>query len=426
MKIFSQTLSTCLCLALSVFLVACTTSSGNKVAQKQTTYQPPYRYDAGNNQNIAKSRLETQPLPPVLPLRQGAGMNPLMPAPVTVAAASGKTKVALLLPLSGSNAGLGQAMLNAAQQAVFDTAGDNFQLQPRDTAAEGGAENAARMALRDGAQLIIGPLFASDIAAVKRVADVSGVQLLPLSTDTSLATHGVYVMGLAPPAQVERVVAYASRQGAHHFAALMPSDAYGLLVGHAFEKAVVQNGGAVIDAQYYDPATHDLDSRIKTLAQHKDQIDALFLPESGNDLKTVTDGLTSAGFANNLMHILGTGLWDIARLGTQNPWVVGGWYAAPDPAVRRNFMANYAQTYGQEPPRLATLAYDATALAAVLAKRGGRFDDAALLNPNGFAGVDGVFRLLQSGVVERAMAVNAVTADGPRVVDPAPVSFVGR
>ena len=338
---------------------------------------------------------------------------------------SGKLKAAILLPLSGKNAALGQAMLNAAQQAVFDAAGNNFELQPHDTDASGGAERAAQAAFNDGAQLIIGPLFAADVPDVKLVAQVSGLQILPLSTDTTLAERGVYVMGLAPGAQVERVMTYAMARGVHRFAALVPSTPYGNLVGQIFLNSAPQHGASVVDIETFDPAAHNLDQKIKVLAAHRDQIEALFLPESGNDLKNVADQLTAAGFDAAHVHILGTGLWDVPGIGSISPLLIGGWYAAPDPATRRNFVASYKVVYGQEPPRLATLAYDATALAAVLAKHNTRYDEAALTNPNGFAGLDGIFRLLPSGVVERALAVNEVTADGARVIDTAPTSFVG-
>jgi ABC-type branched-subunit amino acid transport system substrate-binding protein len=164
--------------------------------------------------------------------------------------------------------------------------------------------------------------------------------------------------------------------------------------------------------------------RAKALGTQHDHIDALFLPESGSDLKTIADQCGAAGFDPAHTHILGTGLWDVPALAKQSSFLVGGWYAAPDPAARRAFVASYTAAYGQEPPRLATLAYDATALAAVIAKHGERYDEATLTNPNGFAGLDGIFRLTPSGAVERALAVNEVTADGARVIDPAPTSFV--
>ena len=390
-----------------------------KAADHSSTYQPYYQAP-DNGQNIALSRVQNAPLPQA----QGIVVPPPAPVAVSAPAAQGKLKVALLLPLSGKNAALGQAMLNAAQQAVFDAAGTDFELQPRDTAREGGAEEAAHAAVAGGASLIIGPLFAADVPAVKLVAQVNGLQILPLSNDTSLAERGVYVMGLAPAAQVERVVAYAAAHGAHSFAALVPATPYGSLVGQVFRDAATQSGANAVDVETFDPAAHDLDERIKTLAVQRDRIDALFLPESDSDLKRVADALTVAGFTPAHTHILGTVLWDVPAVGRQNPLLLGAWFAAPDPALRRNFIASYAAAYGQEPPRLATLAYDATALAAVVAKHGGRYDESALINPNGFAGLDGIFRLMPSGSVERSMAVNEVTQDGARVIDAAPTSFV--
>ncbi len=359
---------------------------------------------------------------------QTAPAKPVSEAPaVPVAALSmpkAKQKAAILLPLSGPHAALGQAMLNAAQQAVFDAAGANFELQPKDTAAAGGAEEAARKAIAEGAQLIIGPLFATDVPAVKHVAQPSGILLLPLSTDTSLAERGVFVMGLAPGAQVQRIVTYAAAQGVHRFAALVPATAYGALVEDVFRRAVVEQGKTLIDIQTYDPKGNDLAERIQALAQQVNDIDALFLPASDAELKKMADPLVAAGLSPPRVRMLGTGLWDTPNLGSQNPFLAGGWYAAPDPALRRTFVSSYKAVYGVEPPRLATLGYDATALASVLAKRGGRYDEASLTNPNGFAGLDGIFRLRASGVVERAMAVLEVTETGAKVVDPAPTSFI--
>ena len=164
---------------------------------------------------------------------------------------------------------------------------------------------------------------------------------------------------------------------------------------------------------------HDLYSR-------REAIDALFLPEGGTELNGILGQLTAAGMDLHVMRVLGTGLWDAPDFAKQNAAAVGGWYAAPDPALRRKFIGTYAATYGQEPPRLATLAYDATALAAVLAKRGASFDQTALTNPNGFAGVDGIFRLSSQGIVERGLAVLEVGTDGSHVIDNAPTTFAAR
>jgi len=382
------------------------------------------------NAGMAPSRLDSQPWPSgmgqPLPPGPSAGMCPqktalFKPAPPVSPAyrepRSGKTQVAILLPLSGKNAGLGLAMLNAAQLAFFDVAGGTFELMPRDTGANAdSAVLAARDAIASGAQLLIGPLFAADVAAIKPVVQTSNVNMLALSTDVSLAEPGVYVMGFAPAPQVERVVAYASRQGVQRFAAIIPGGAYGMLVQRAFESAVRDQRGTIV-------AMAGL-GRIQDILAKREEIGALLLPFGGNELRQIVAQLAAGGFEAGKIHFMGTGLWDEPGLGKDMPLLAGGWFAAAEPEAREAFTKNYVNTYGKEPPRLVTLAYDATALAAVLAQRGGQFDRTALSNPSGFAGLDGVFRLTPQGLAERGLAVNEVTPEGIKVADPSPSTFV--
>jgi ABC-type branched-subunit amino acid transport system substrate-binding protein len=349
------------------------------------------------------------------------------PSPLIPLAPNAKIKVAILLPLSGKNEGLGQAMLNAAQLAVFDVGDSHFELVPKDTGAgDDSAANAAQDAIKFGAKFLIGPVFASNVAAVKPVAGQANVNMLALSTDTTLAGDGVYVMGFAPGAQVERVVAYAHAHGLHRFAGLIPESGYGDLVGDAFARAVARGSDTMVDLERYSPERHDRDDKIKALVAQADHIDALFLPEGGDDLDAITAQLAIDGFDNRKIKLLGTGLWDVDDLGSGAAFLAGGWYAASDPRARQNFVASYRRTYGEDPPRLVTLAYDATALAAVLVKHGGNFDRAALVNPNGFVGVDGIFRLTDQGLVERSLAIDEVTTSGGRMIDPAASTFVGK
>ena len=387
--------------------------------------------DADAHPGFGKGPL-APPEPAPVPAVQSISLPKQQPSdvpqtPLNAAAPTGKTKVAILLPLTGKNATLGQAMLNAAQLAVFDSADTRFELMPRDTGTNTtSAETAARDAVASGAQLLIGPLFAADVPAVHDIGKASTVATLTLSTDTTLAANGLYVMGFAPNAQVERVVAYATSRGLRHFAALIPATPYGALVSSSFSQSALRHGGIVITLETYDPAKRDAAQHIQKIALNRDQIDALFLPLGGTELSHIVSQLNLAGIDSRRMRLLGTGLWDEADLGRQSPYMVGGWYAASDPAGRRSFLSSYHTTYGSEPPRLATLAYDATALAAVLSKRGAAFDTGNLTNPNGFAGLDGIFRLNVSGTVERGLAVNEVTPLGAQVIDPAPKTFAGN
>lgn len=418
---------------MSLALSGCARNSG--FIQRNAWVNPTTWFNKGNlDQKDGSSQTSPDisnikgPLTPPEPAPRTPVEAAVIPGTVlSTAAPAVKIKVALLLPLKGKNAALGQAMQNAAEQAVFDAANSNFELMPRDTGDnEISATSAARDAIASGAQLLIGPVFSTSIPAVKAIAEQSHISMLPLSTDTSFAAPGVYVMGFAPGPQVQRIVNYAASRGLKHFAALIPATPYGKLVGDNFKQAVAHVGGTLVAFETYDPTRHDSDAHIRALALRRDQTDALFLPEGGGDLALIAGQLSSQGFDNNRVRLLGTGLWDVDGLVKQSSFLASGWYAASDPSARQSFAKAYLETHKVEPPRLTTLAYDATALAAVLAKRGAKFDAASLTNPNGFSGLDGIFRLMPDGLVERGLAVNEMTMSGAKVIDPAPSTFAGN
>jgi len=372
-----------------------------------------------------------------------------------------QVKVALLLPLSGANARLGRAMLDAAQMALFDVADGNFQLLPRDTGGTPeGAARAAQAVLGEGAELILGPLLAAEVEAVKPLARDAKVNIVAFSTAEQLAGDGTYLIGFLAKQNIERIAAFAHDRGATKFAALAPSTAYGELVVADLRAAAAATGGELQQVEYYDPAANDLrpvvkrlanfDSRAAALARERKQLeaasdeasklalkrlagrdtsgdtafDAILLPDGGAKLKAVASLLPYYDIDTAKVHLLGTGLWDDPGLAGE-PALVGGWFAAPAPAARSDFEKRFQALYKQAPPRLATLGYDAAALAAVLAQRprDTAFGAASLTDPSGFAGADGIFRFHADGTVERGLAVLQVERGGARVVSPAPETF---
>src|SRR5262249_11047577 len=120
------------------------------------------------------------------PYRQLPPPAPAAPPPAS-AAEPGPAKVALLVPLSGGNAALGQAMLDAAQLALFEAPDDRLTLVPRDTGGNAeGAARAARAVIADGARLILGPLLAAEVDAVKPLARDAHLNIVAFSTVTEL------------------------------------------------------------------------------------------------------------------------------------------------------------------------------------------------------------------------------------------------
>ncbi|WP_247871887.1 penicillin-binding protein activator [Azospirillum sp. TSO35-2] len=343
----------------------------------------------------------------------------------------GPVKVAVLVPLSGQSAAIGQSMLDAAQMALFDMAGDRLELLPRDTkGTPNGAADAARQALADGAKLIIGPLFAADVAAVRPIAQNAGVDVLAFTNDSAQAGNGTYVMGFVPADQVNRVAGFARSQGVTRFTVLAPRSPYGDAVVNAMQAAGPRLGTAVTQVERYDANVTDLSQPARQVAQEAPLPQAVMLAEGGPRAQGIASALAANGVPSQQVKLLGTGLWDDSSQGQgqalgREPALVGAWYAAPAPQNRARFESQFEQVYGRKPPRIATLAYDATSIAAVLTRSGGPvpFDRMAMTNPNGFEGLDGLFRLRGDGQVERGLAVMEVTPTGARVVDPAPPTF---
>jgi len=335
-----------------------------------------------------------------------------------------KLKVAVLLPLSGPNGAFGSGMLDAAQMALFDVTDGKLELLPRDTkgTAEGAAE-AGQAALADGAKLVIGPLLAAEVEAVKPLARAANAPVVAFSTSAQLAGDGVWLIGFLPRAEIDRVVAYARAKGAGRFGALAPRTPYGEVTVEAMRAAVQRGGARLAEVDFFDPGAQNLAPTVQRFAAGAHDMDALLLPEGGTRLKTLAPLLPYYKIEPEKVHFLGTGLWDEPGLGSE-PALVGGWYAAPPPTARADFERRYKELYHRAPPRLATLAYDAVALAAVLARNGnGDISAEALTNPSGFVGVDGIFRLLPDGLVQRGLAVIEVHQEANTVIDPAPETF---
>jgi ABC-type branched-subunit amino acid transport system substrate-binding protein len=346
------------------------------------------------------------------------------PAPVPAAANNNEhIKVALLLPLTGSSQPLGQAMLDAANLALFDLAGKSFELLPEDTGdTPEGAHHAAEQAVAAGAKLILGPLFASSTASVGPVAKAAGIDVISFTTDTTQAGDNVFVMGFLPTTQIERVVNYAISHGVTRIGALIPDSAYGATALPALQASA---GIDLAGVAKLHGDTGDVTPELQSLTSNG-PIDALFLPEGGDRLRTIARSARAMGMDAAHVRLLGTGLWDDPALG-QEPALLGGLYAGTAPAARADFERKFDAVYHYKPQRLATLAYDATALAIVLGKQApagqSPYSRAALTQATGFVGTDGIFRFREDGLNERGLAILEIGANGPVVIDPAPKTF---
>ena len=352
---------------------------------------------------------------------------PAMPPVPETTLGTGQVKVALILPLSAAgNAGIaGQAMRNAADMALAEFKAPNIQLLVKDDGGSGdGARLAAQQALDEGAEIILGPLFAQSVGVVGQVARSRNIPVIAFSTDANVASRGVYLLSFLPESDVARIVQYATSNGKRSFAVLIPDNPYGTVVEAAFKQEVARRGGQIVALEHYPHDKVGMSGPVRNVAQAAARADALLIPDGGDALPDVAQVLVSSGVNTKKLQLLGTGLWDDPRV-FATPALDGGWYAAPDGAGYRNFASRYEARFKQQPVRTATLAYDAVALIAALVKTQGpqRFSPEVLTNPSGFTGIDGLFRFRADGTNERGLAVLRVTPSGPQTIAPAPRSF---
>jgi len=339
-------------------------------------------------------------------------------------------RVGVILPFSsGATAtrNLAASMMKAAELAMFDSGNRNILLMTADE-GNGGADaaNAAQQLLAQGAEIIVGPLFGPSVSAVAPIARGRGVPVLAFSTEKSVAGNGAYLLSFLPQNEVRRVISYAADNGHHRFAALVPQSAYGDLAQAAFQDSVASVHGSVVDVESFAANAGTVAAPAEAVA--KSGADAVLIAQGGVMLRALAPTLSLDGATRDKVKLLGTGLWDDDPSLAREASLEGSWYAAPAPNADQEFVAKYRTAFGSAPAQLASLAYDAVSLVALLAQGPAyhRFTQAALMDPNGFAGVNGIFRFQRDGTSERGLAVLEVSPAGPVVVSPAPTTFQAK
>jgi ABC-type branched-subunit amino acid transport system substrate-binding protein len=394
---------------------------------------------AGLVASVALAGCAVQPIKPPAPPPLAVETGPVAPAthPLVsdqpdflrlpnLPAGTTPVRVGMLLPFSNGSAAtraLAQSMLKAAELALFDAKNQSIVLI---TADEGGTPDAAaqgaRNLLAQGAEIIIGPLFAQSVSAVAPIARDRGVPVISFSTDRSVAGDGVYLLSFQPENEVKRVVDFAAAQGRSNFAALVPQNVYGERVAKAFQDEVTAKGGKITDIEHFAATPDAIAAQAQAVTASKP--DAILVAQGGTLLRGTAPALAAGGVDGDKIRLLGTGLWDDPANAKETA-LSGSWFAAPPPSADEAFDAKYKNAFGNNPPQLATLAYDAVSLAALLASGAPyhRFTPAALGDPNGFAGVNGIFRFNPDGTSERGLAILGVDPNGFTTVSPAPATF---
>lgn len=363
----------------------------------------------------------------MVPRRQGPAQQPT-PTPTETGPVGpelpddqNRHRVALLVPLTGSNAAVGQSIANAANLAVLDTGGKRIRITTYDTAT--GAAGAAQRAIADGARVILGPLLADDAKLIAPYAQRARVPLISFSNDTSVAGNGTFIMGYTPVQSIDRVVRFARSKGMSKFAGLTPTGTYGERASTAFIRSVESAGGQVVTLQSFDRSRGAIAAAVGRMAKGTDY-DAVLIADSGRIAVQAVPLLRRSGGAS--AKVLGTELWNTESAITTMAPLQGAWFASVSDNLYNQLAAKYRARFGSAPYRIASMGYDAVLLVSRIAQDwrvGSEFPVRRLTEEGGFTGIDGPFRFGRDGVAERSLEVQEVGAGRLTTVSPAPARF---
>lgn len=346
---------------------------------------------------------------------QPGGLEPGLPSDAQ------RNRVALLVPMSGANAGVGQSIANATTLALLDSKTEKVRITTYDTNL--GAAAAASRALADGNRLILGPLMAEDARMVGPIAQKAGVPVISFSNDASVAGNGTFLMGYSPTQSIDRVVRFARAKGLSRFAALVPRGTYGERSGTAMLRAVEGAGGDVVSMQTFDRTAGSIAAAVQKLPQGQ-AYDAILIADSGRAAIQTAPLIRKRGATT--ARILGTELWNTESALAGNAAVKGAWFASVSDNFYRQLATRYRARFGTTPFRLSSLGYDAVLLTVRISqdwKPGTPFPTRRLTDAGGFTGIDGAFRFGNNGVAERALEISQIDTGAFSVIDAAPRTF---
>lgn len=375
---------------------------------------------------------------------------------------SNNFRVGVLLPLSGEASRYGQGLKKASMLAMEDMKNSNLILQYYDTKGSAeGARTAVENAINQKAKVIIGPLKSSSVQAISPITTAKGVPVIAFSTSDSVLEPNVYTLGLLVEEQVNRIVSYAAQQGRKNLALLLPDNATGIAVAKAAVKTAQQNNIAVTRIAFYKPNTTDFSDILRKMTDYdvrsarmqrmkkaleakaaqgdSDSIRALkrvsthdtlgevdfdmvLIPESGAKLKSAIAMFGYYDVFAPQVKFLGTSIWENTSLNNEST-IIGSWYPSMSRSHSNYFANKYAYVYGEKPQALFSLAYDAVALANALALSNETDLTPVITNPDGYVGINGMFRLFANGFNQHSMDIVEVQKSGDVIIDEAAKKF---
>ncbi len=376
-------------------------------------------------------------------------------------------RVAVFLPLSGTNAELGQGIAHSIEMAVFQTKPTNILFSFYDI---GGLDknDSIQKAKENYPDLIIGPVFSNDVELIKNT--FNDTPIISFSSNPKILESDIWTMALLPNQQIERVLSVAKSKGKSRILVIAPESESGYLMSNTALKIADDFDMEIEGLYYYIENDKDNIKQIATNAANyenrnkankeakailsenlassnptqtqndkykikkqldelskKDTLgelpyDSILLLGSGNDLSTLNSYLRFYDVGPDILRI-GTAMWDNSEIINDSTFLNAVYPNLP--AQNSDFISVYGTMEGKMPNRMASMGYDATMIAIKTLENNDNISD-NLTNPSGFYGIDGIIRFKSNGVSERGLSVMEISSYSPVILSPAPENFIGK
>ena len=348
-----------------------------------------------------------------------------------------KVKIALFLPFSGKNQELGWNIANAAFMSLFNNDDDdNIELILIDS--KGNPKQAKQLfneVISQDIKLVIGPIFSSVAQEIKEEAAKNDITLISFSNNQNLMTKingngGLFLAGMMPETEIDAIVDYTLKQNKTKFSILAPRNKYGNAMAAIFKKIVKDRGATFITSEFYRPTSRSLNRTVNRVInafvidpeieinndtvieeEQREYAEVIMIPESGKILSKIIETIKEQNTNEREFQILGSSNWD--DISTLNDYrLSGSWFSAPENDKFRDFEKQYYKHHEKFPPRIASISYDLILALSIIIEdnRGKPINAQHLINyedepRNGFKGIDGLFRFLPNGLVQRNLAI---------------------
>ncbi len=350
----------------------------------------------------------------------------LSPEPKGEVFGNGNVRIALLLPgtAPGNGAQVATEIRNGALMALQDFGQNIIQMVIKDTVGQAAtAQSLAGEAVSEGASLVLGPVFSANVSAASAITRPAGKPMIAFSTDSTVASRGVYLLSFTPQDDVTRMIAYAASQGRRSILMFVPNNAYGSVVEATAREVAGAQGVSIAHIARYERTGPGIEAAVTEAAAHLASADTLYIPEGGAVPSSIMTAIRRLDVPFGDKQLLGSGVWESVKL--DDPQLDGAIYPGRDISKFNTFARRYETIYATQPGVNAALGYDAVTLAIELIRRHGAnaFSTAVIENNNGYAGINGIFRFRPSGTAQRGLAIYQVVNGQGQLLSPAPVRF---